>query len=77
MTPEEREMMHFILRCQSEAAADNLAEKLAAKERFREMDALHKQHSAELKILKAATHDLLKVARMHSRRLDRLDGLSS
>lgn len=80
MSPEDREMMQFILQCQSEAAADNRE----AKERLRRMDEHQEENrrqqertSADIQSLLVLTHDLVEVARLHSRRLDRLDGLSS
>ena len=82
MSPEEREMMHFILQCQSEAAADHRAAmeslremKERQEESRRQQEKQHERTSAKIDRLVAVTHDLVKVARMHSRRLDRLDGL--
>ena len=81
MSPEERdELMQFILESQSNAARER---RDAAKER-REMAQDHrefrkelKETRADIKALAALSRDLLKVEQIHSRRLDRLEGLTS
>ncbi len=67
MSPEERdELMEFILQSQSNAAQRH-------QEAMKELAEQKKQ----LGVLATITHNMVKVARSHSRRLDRLEGLSS
>lgn len=66
MSPEQRdEIIEFIRQSQSNAAAEHQA----AMKRMAEFD-------VELKALVAVSHNLVEVARFHSRRLDRLDNLN-
>ena len=74
MSNEERhELMQFILESQSNAAQ-------------RHQEAMKRQEDDKVELRKTGayietvakmTHELVEVARMHSRRLDRLEGLSS
>jgi hypothetical protein len=66
MSPKERyEIIEFLLQSQSNAAERH-------QEAMNRMD----EFSHELAALAAITRDLVEVARLHSKRLDRLDNLN-
>jgi hypothetical protein len=73
MSPEERDdLMQFILECQSSAAREHRE----IRKDNRELKARQLETMKEIETLAAASRDLLKVAQIHSRRLDRLEGLN-
>jgi len=73
MSPEERdELINFILQSQSNAAEEHRKAMVRMAEFAREQD----KHTAQIQALAAASHDLLEIARIHARRLDRLDSLN-
>jgi hypothetical protein len=71
--------MQFILQSQSNAAARH-EEAMKEFEEFRKGQQKHdrqlKKQSIQLRKLAQVSHDLVEVARLHSARLDRLDGLN-
>ena len=88
MSPQERdELMEFILQSQSNAAETNREMSETHRkimEEHREIMGEHRgimkglqQNTTQIEALVVASHDLVEVARIHSRRLDRLEGLSS
>ena len=80
MSPEERdELMQFILQSQSDAAEHHremMEEHRELTKKQREMTEQQRETSTEVQTLAAACRDLVEVARIHSRRLDRLEGLN-
>jgi hypothetical protein len=84
MSPEERdEIMEFILQSQSNAA-ERHREAMNRMEEFQKESEKHHQEAMsrmsefdkELAALAAISRDLVEVARLHSKRLDRLDNLN-
>jgi len=81
MSPEERDkLMNFILQSQSTAAEEHrdAMKRMAefAKEQRRHSEQF-KAVSAEIRALASVSRDLVEVARIHARRLDRLDNLNA
>ena len=73
MSPEERdELMNFILQSQSAAAEEHRD----AMKRMAEFAKEQRRHSEQIEALASASRDLVEVARIHARRLDRLDNLN-
>jgi hypothetical protein len=73
MSPEERdELIHFILQSQSNAAEEHRQ----AMERMAEFAKEQDKHTAQIQALAAVSRDLVEVARIHARRLDRLDNIT-
>ena len=77
MSPEERDdLINFILQSQSNAAEEHrkAMERMARfeKEQKKQSDQIMAV-SAEIQALASVSADLLKVARIHARRLDRLE----
>jgi len=70
MSPEERdELINFILQSQSTAAEEHRQ----AMERMAEFAKEQDKHTAQIQALAAVSRDVVEIARIHSRRLDRLD----
>ena len=70
MSPEERdELINFILQSQSTAAEEHRQ----AMERMAEFANEQDKHTAQIQALAAVSRDLVEIARIHARRLDRLD----
>ena len=70
MSPEERdELINFILQSQSTAAEEHRQ----AMERMAEFAKEQDKHTAQIQALAAVSRDVGEIARIHSRRLDRLD----
>jgi len=73
MSPEERDkLMNFILQSQSTAAEEHRD----AMKRMAEFAKEQRRHSEQIEALASASRDLVEVARIHARRLDRLDNLN-
>jgi hypothetical protein len=73
MSPEQRdELIHVISQSQSNAAEEHRR----AMERIAEFAKQQDKHTAEIQALAAVSRDLVEVARIHARRLDRLDNLN-
>ncbi len=74
MSPEERdELMQFILESQSNAAQRHQE----AMKRLEDDEVKLRETAAYIGTVAKLTHELVETARIHSRRLDRLEGLSS
>ena len=70
MSPEERdELINFILQSHSTAAEEHRQ----AMERMAEFAKEQDKHPAQIQALAAVSRDVGEIARIHSRRLDRLD----
>jgi hypothetical protein len=87
MSPEERDdLMNFILQSQSNAAQEHrkAMERMAEFEKdqknqsdqIKAVSADLKAVSAEIQALASVSRDLVEVARIHARRLDRLENLN-
>jgi len=73
MSPEERdELINFILQSQSNAAEEHRQ----AMERMAEFAKEQDRHTAQIQALASVSRDLVEIARIHGRRLDRLDNLN-
>jgi hypothetical protein len=78
MTFEEMERtMHFILEQQAEFAVRNEKRNEEFNEKFRKLEENDVLLRQKLEVLAGISRDLLTVAQIHSRRLDRLDGLDN
>ena len=79
MSPEEREMMQFILQSQSDAAEEHRKAMKRMDRMDAHLDRMDKQldkQSADIQALARISRDLVEVERRHSKRLDRLDKLN-
>jgi len=74
MSPEKRdELINFILQSQSTAAEEHRQ----AMERMAAFAKEQDKHTAQIQALTAVSRDLVEIARIRGRRLDRLDNLNS
>lgn len=73
MTPEERdELIHFILQSQANAATEHEE----TRKQMAELRTESRENTQQIKALAAVSHDLVEIARRHSRRIDGLEGLN-